>query len=218
MTNKTLFFDRVFNYWFRANEIDFLRAAKDTSNSFSFFSAETVERFYKRMNAEPPKLAKEFGWKMDEDWLDNWQEYCGFIGIDFSDIKKTTDGLKYREVVYFQEPCFGTDFMDCIGIFTDDIDDEDNWKPKMDDPANIQTFQWISTEKELPKKSDMYMTYSKTKLIRAAVYYDGCLQPDKVPCFNGPGFYEYSEVTGTQFKVTEQITHWAKFPEPPNDI
>ena len=107
----TLFWDPVFDYWFRADERDFLRASKDTSHSFVYYGAETAENFYLRMGADPPVDKNGdgwigWGWYMDDDWVSGWCEYSGYIDIDFSNKMMTDDGLEYRQVQYFQEPYF----------------------------------------------------------------------------------------------------------------
>lgn len=114
----TLFWDPIFDYWFRADERDFLRAAKDTSHSFAFYGVETAENFYLRMGVDPPidKDGNEWigwGWYMNDDWVNGWAEYSGYIDIDFSNIRTMDDGLEYREVCYFQEPYFDMDIADC---------------------------------------------------------------------------------------------------------
>ena len=104
----TLFYDPELDFWFRASEIDFLQAAKDTSHAFTFYAAETVERFYKRMNVKAPESSDHIGWFMDENWIDNWQEYSGYIDINFSDLQSIENAPvyapKYRIVLYFQAP------------------------------------------------------------------------------------------------------------------
>lgn len=107
----TLFWDPLFNYWFRANDADFMRAAKDTSHCFSLYGADTVENFYARMGVDPPVDSKGneytgWGWYMDDEWVEGWCEYSGYIDINYSDLITTDDGLEYREVSYFQEPSF----------------------------------------------------------------------------------------------------------------
>ena len=112
----TQFWDPVFNYWFRADERDFLRAAKDTSHAFAFYGAETVENFYLRMGADPPTDSNGdgyigWGWYADDEWVMGWQEYSGYVDIDFSSIKTTDDGLEYRIVNYFQGPEFNMELL-----------------------------------------------------------------------------------------------------------
>ena len=112
----TQFWDPVFNYWFRADERDFLRAAKDTSHAFAFYGAETVENFYLRMGADPPTDSNGdgyigWGWNADDEWVMGWQEYSGYVDIDFSSIKTTDDGLEYRIVNYFQGPEFNMELL-----------------------------------------------------------------------------------------------------------
>ena len=112
----TLFWDPIFNYWFRADEKDFIKAAYDTSCAFSLYGGESVENFYTRMGVDPPKdeHGDEYygwGWYLTDDYVSGWCEYSGYISISYSPIQHTDDGLEYRMVVYFQEPIVDVDWM-----------------------------------------------------------------------------------------------------------
>ena len=112
----TLFWDPIFEYWFRADEKDFIRAAYETSMCFSCNGETSVNAFYERMGVEPPTdphghKYNGWGWYWDDDWVSSWREYSGYINIDYSPIMCMDDGMEYRLVNYMHDPQFYEDML-----------------------------------------------------------------------------------------------------------
>ena len=214
---KTLFYDPIFDYWFKAKTTDFLRATKDTSHSFIFYGAETVENFYLRMGVEPPKNAKLYGWKMDENWIEDWQEYCGFIDIDYSDSTKASD-CRFRFVKYFQEPKLYLDLPDYINHFYDG-----KLKLRISEPVDLQVSKWISVKDRLPEKECEYIICISQNYVTTANFYniDPEYNPNNPYCidskdiYRGAGFYKYLGEGEYEMYDADEITHWMPLPESP---
>ena len=110
---KELFWDPVFNYWFRTSKLYFTEAAYQTCVDFTMTGAALLSKFYYYMDVDPPTDEDEngyigWGWFIDDDyrWHDYYGEASGFVGITYSDPKVTSDGLEYREVLYYHHPMF----------------------------------------------------------------------------------------------------------------
>lgn len=110
---KCLFWDPVFNYWFRTSQLYFTEAAYQTCVNFCMYGGASVSEFYKFMDVTPPQDENEdgylgWGWYVDDDfkWCDYYGEASTFIGITYSEPKTTSDGLEYREVCYYHQPMF----------------------------------------------------------------------------------------------------------------
>ena len=111
---KKLFWDPVFQRWFRTYETSFLTAAYQTSCNFSMTGAETYVDFCHKMDVDPPtdRLGNPiygWGWSADDEWVSSWCEMSGYIGIGYSGPYQTDDGLEYYVVSYDQEPLYYED-------------------------------------------------------------------------------------------------------------
>lgn len=110
---KVLFWDPIFDYWFRTSQLYFTEAAYQTCVDFCMYGGASVNRFYECMDVTPPIDDNKdgyvgWGWYVDDDyrWNDYYGEACGFIGITYSKPMTTPDGLEYREVMYYHTPMF----------------------------------------------------------------------------------------------------------------
>ena len=110
---KTLFWDPVFNYWFRTSELYFTEAAYQTCVDFCMKGSALVSKFYGYMDVDPPRDDREdefigWGWFIDDDfnWYDYYGEASNFVGITYGPLKTSPDGLEYREIEYYHTPMF----------------------------------------------------------------------------------------------------------------
>ncbi len=110
---KVLFWDPIFNCWFRASELTFTEAAYQICIDFTKNQMALVSTFYKYLDVTSPVDEDEngylgWGWFVDDDyeWYDFYGEEATFLGITYGDVKTLDDGLEYREVVYYHIPMF----------------------------------------------------------------------------------------------------------------
>ena len=110
---KVLFWDPVFNCYFRATELEFTEAAYQICIDFTRDQMALVSTFYKYLGAPPPVDEDGngylgWGWFVDDDfrWFDFYGEESTFLGITYTPVKTMDDGLEYREVCYYHAPMF----------------------------------------------------------------------------------------------------------------
>ena len=110
---KVLFWDPVFDYWFRASMENFLDGAYKTSSEFSKQGSVSVLYFYKQMEVPSPIDEDEngylgWGWWIDDDleWCDFYGEDCGYLAISCTEVKTINDDIEYREICYYHAPMF----------------------------------------------------------------------------------------------------------------
>ncbi len=106
---KVLFWDPAFQRYFRTEEVSFLNAAYQTSCNFSMTGGETYADFCYKMNVDVPRDQHGnpmygWGWYADDDWVNDWCEMSGYIGIGYSGPYKIDDDVEYYLVTYDQAP------------------------------------------------------------------------------------------------------------------
>ena len=110
---KVLFWDPVFNCYFRATELAFTEAAYQICIDFTRDQMALVSTFYKYLGLPTPVDEDEngylgWGWFVDDDfrWYDFYGEEATFLGITYGPVTTMDDGLEYREVNYYHAPMF----------------------------------------------------------------------------------------------------------------
>ena len=110
---KVLFWDPVFNCYFRATELAFTEAAYQICIDFTRDQMALVSTFYKYLGLPAPVDEDEngylgWGWFVDDDfrWYDFYGEEATFLGITYGPVTTMDDGLEYRVVDYYHAPMF----------------------------------------------------------------------------------------------------------------
>lgn len=131
---KVLFWDPIFNYYFRTTELMFTEAAYQTCVDFCINGYALLSKFYSYMEVSPPVDENKdgymgWGWFLDDDfkWQDMYEQNSYFLGITYGPPQIMEDGLEYRTVDYFHEPMFDMNGM-MLDIYGDDYFD---WSAKI---------------------------------------------------------------------------------------